>query len=114
MKTYFVIFLLFSFSAFCQDDNQVNEKDLRTSTDITWKANKELSENDFIDAEVNYRRAISKSDKNTVAPYNLGNAYYNNESFSEAFGRFKQAGETSLEKPIKHKSFHNMGNVFMQ
>ncbi|MGB5356255.1 MAG: tetratricopeptide repeat protein [Eudoraea sp.] len=114
MKTYFVIFLLFSFGAFCQDDNQVNEKDLRTSTDITWKANKELSENDFIDAEVNYRRAISKSDKNTVAPYNLGNAYYNNESFSEAFGRFKQAGETSLEKPIKHKSFHNMGNVFMQ
>ena len=114
MKTYFVIFLLFSFSAFCQDDNQVNEKDLRTSTDITWKANKELSENDFIDAEVNYRRAISKSDKNTVAPYNLGNAYYNNESFSEAFGRFKQAGETSLDKPIKHKSFHNMGNVFMQ
>jgi tetratricopeptide (TPR) repeat protein len=114
MKTYFVIFLLFSFSAFCQDDNQVNEKDLRTSTDITWKANKELSENDFIDAEVNYRKAISKSDKNTVAPYNLGNAYYNNESFSEAFGRFKQAGETSLEKPIKHKSFHNMGNVFMQ
>ena len=90
----FVLFTLFiSAAVFPQDDLKEKEKALKTSTDITFEANKELADNDFIYAEVNFRRAISKSDENTAAPYNLGNAYYNKESFSEAFGRFKQAGE---------------------
>lgn len=99
---------------FPQDDVKEKEKALKASKDITVEANKDLADNDFIDAEVNYRRAISKSNENTAAPYNLGNAYYNKESFSEAFGRFKQAGELTSEKPVKHKAFHNMGNVFMK
>lgn len=90
------------------------EKALDASTNLTWEANKELSANDFTTAESDYRRAISKSDKNAVAPFNLGTAYYNRESYGEAFGRFKQAGETAASKPDKHKSFHNMGNVFMK
>ena len=51
------------------------EKALRRSTNLTWEANKELSENDFVGAEADYRRAISKSTENIAAPYNLGNAY---------------------------------------
>nr|WP_243396912.1 tetratricopeptide repeat protein [Allomuricauda parva] len=90
------------------------EKALQASTNLTWEANKELTSNDFTTAESNYRRAISKSGENTVAPFNLGTAYYNRESYSEAFGRFKQAGEKTVEKPKKHKAFHNMGNVFMK
>ncbi|MBT8321029.1 MAG: tetratricopeptide repeat protein [Eudoraea sp.] len=90
------------------------EKALQSSTNLTWEANKELSENDFVGAEADYRRAISKSTENIAAPYNLGNAYYNRESFSEAFGRFKQAGELATDKADKHKAFHNLGNVFMK
>ncbi|MEO9512262.1 MAG: tetratricopeptide repeat protein [Flavobacteriaceae bacterium] len=90
------------------------EKALNTSTNLTWEANKQLSANDFPMAESDYRRAISKSDKNAKAPFNLGTAYYNRESYGEAFGRFKQAGETASSKQDKHKSFHNMGNVFMK
>ena len=90
------------------------EKALKTSKNLTWEANKELTANDFAGAESDYRRAISKSKQNAVAPYNLGNAYYNRESFGEAFGRYKQAGETATSKDGKHRSFHNMGNVFMK
>ncbi|WP_297791821.1 tetratricopeptide repeat protein [uncultured Eudoraea sp.] len=114
MKKIVLLTFLISAFVFPQDDIKEKEKALRASTDITFEANKELAENDFVDAEVNYRRAISKSEENTVAPYNLGNAYYNQSSFSEAFGRFKQAGELASEKPAKHKAFHNMGNVFMK
>ncbi|WP_262420223.1 tetratricopeptide repeat protein [Flagellimonas meishanensis] len=87
---------------------------LKTSTNLTWEANKELTANDFTSAEATYRRAISKSKQNAAAPYNLGNAYYNRESFGEAFGSFKRAGEVAEEKPEKHKAYHNMGNVFMK
>ena len=96
------------------EEAKVAEKALQASTNLTWEANKELTTNDFITAEGEYRKAISKSEDNTVAPFNLGTAYYNRESYSEAFGRFKQAGEKSKEKPNKHKAFHNMGNVFMK
>jgi tetratricopeptide (TPR) repeat protein len=111
----FLILLLFT--AFLNAQNEVikeKEKALKASVNLTWEANKELSDNEFIKAEADYRRAISKSDENIVAPYNLGTAYYKKESLEEAFGRFKQVGELASEKPEKHKAFHNMGNVFMK
>ena len=114
MKKIVLFIFIISAAVFSQDDLKEKEKALKASTDITFEANKELADNDFIDAEVTYRRAISKSNENTAAPYNVGNAYYTKESFSEAFGRFKQAGELTSEKPVKHKAFHNMGNVFMK
>ncbi|MGI9547525.1 MAG: tetratricopeptide repeat protein [Flavobacteriaceae bacterium] len=102
------------FTTNAQEEQEVDKVALAESANLTYEANRELSDNKFVEAEVDYRRAISKSDKNVVAPYNLGNAYYNNESYSEAFGRFKEAGELSEEKPPKHKAYHNMGNVFMK
>lgn len=97
-----------------QEEEVVDQTALAESTNLTWEGNKELAKNKFVDAEVDYRRAISKSEKNVAAPYNLGNAYYTNESYSEAFGRFKQAGDLAEDKPDKHMAFHNMGNVFMK
>jgi len=110
---YFIFFL--GCLATAQDDaDELQEKALRESKNLTWEGNQDLTTNKFVEAEVDYRRAISKSDKNAVAPYNLGNAYYNNATYSEAFGRFKEAGERALEKNDKHKAYHNMGNVFMK
>ncbi len=111
-----LVLMLISVLGQAQDDKAAKEaeKALNASTNLTWEANKELTTNDFITAEGEYRRAISKSSENTVAPFNLGTAYYNRESYGEAFGRFKQAGEKAKEKPGKHKAFHNMGNVFMK
>ena len=90
------------------------ERDYKESKNITSDANENLVQNDFVNAEADYRRAISKSAKNATASYNLGRAYYNRENFSEAFGKFKQAGEKASSKDEKHKAYHNMGNVFMQ
>lgn len=89
-------------------------KDLRASKQLTFEGNKSLEENQFITSEAYYRRAISKSAKNADAPYNLGNAYYNNNKTSEAFGRYKDAAETSDNKEVKHKALHNLGNVLMK
>ena len=97
--------------SFAQEDDKEQLDALKESKNLTWEGNKDLSENRFIEAEVDYRKAIAKSDKNPAAPFNLGNAYYNNATY---FGRFKQAGELASEKPDKHKAYHNMGNVFMQ
>jgi tetratricopeptide (TPR) repeat protein len=112
---FFVISFWVSPVLLAQEEEQEADKNaLLASQNLTWEANKELVDNKFVDAEVDYRRAISKSKENAAAPYNLGNAYYTNESYQEAFGRFKEAGEISAEKPAKHKAYHNIGNVFMK
>lgn len=117
MNKGFTLLFLLLFTALVYGQEEIGaekEKAFKASVDLTWEANKELSENEFIKAEADYRRAISKSDENVVAPYNLGTAYYKKESLEEAFGRFKQAGELASRKNEKHKAFHNMGNVFMK
>lgn len=115
-KIFFILALLFCLPALAQDKkaDPVDEKAIEESSNLTWEANEQLVDNKFVEAEVDYRRAISKNGQNAAAPYNLGNAYYNNQSYSEAFGRFKEAGERAGEKPSKHSAFHNMGNVFMK
>ena len=115
-RLFFILGLLLCLTVSAQDQktDQVDEKAVEESSNLTWEANEQLVDNKFVEAEVDYRRAISKNGQNAAAPYNLGNAYYNNQSYSEAFGRFKEAGETAGEKPSKHKAFHNMGNVFMK
>jgi len=111
----FFILLLGGFvNAQNQDEEKEKAKALEASKNLTWDANKALSESNFIDAEIDYRKAIAKSSDNAAAPFNLGNAYYNKETYSEAFGRYKEAGETATDKKSKHKAYHNMGNVFMK
>ncbi|KGK31148.1 MULTISPECIES: tetratricopeptide repeat protein [Cellulophaga] len=118
MKNLVYLLLLVATYSFGQEDKEEKEKlrlkNLQESVNYTWDANKALSEKDFINAEAEYRKAIAKSTENSSAPYNLGNAYYSNESFGEAFTRYKQAGETATSKEDKHKAYHNMGNVFMK
>lgn len=108
------LLLLIGCISFAQDNVKEKADALSTSKNLTWDANKALSSNNFIGAEVDYRKAIAKSGENVAAPYNLGNAYYNQATYGEAFGRFKQAGESATNKTDKLRAFHNMGNVFMK
>ena len=114
MNRFLICFLVFPLAVFAQDAEVLEEKKEKVSDYLTAEANEALNENNFVGAEADYRRAIATSESNAKAPFNLGNSYYNRESFGEAFGRYKQAGERADEKPVKHKAFHNMGNVYMK
>lgn len=72
-----------------------------------------LSNGNFVEAEVDYRKAISINPKEEIGKYNLGNAYYNKSKNDEAMLRFKQAASIATNKPEKHKAFHNLGNTLM-
>ncbi len=113
MKSIYLILLL-GYVSFAQTDDKEKVKALKSSNNYIWEANKELSEKKFVTAEANYRKAISKSKENVAGPYNLGNAYYDQETYGEAFTRFKEAGEMASDKKDKHRAYHNMGNVFMK
>ena len=116
MKLLFIcIALSISASGFSQqEDPKAKKKALNTSNNFTYEANKDLAENDFVEAEANYRRAISKNGENATAKYNMGNAYYKEDNLDEASIRYKQASEVAQTKTEKHKAYHNIGNVAMK
>lgn len=116
-KTPWIVGLLFwSIALQAQEkvQDKAAQKAVAASRALTAEANQELKANDFITAEATYRKAIAKSNDNLAAPFNLGNAYYNRESFGEAFERYKQAAKTAQDKPEKHKAYHNLGNALMK
>src|SRR5690606_37706700 len=87
--------------------SQKNEKNLK-------KGNDEFTDKNFVEAEANYRIEKSKSEKKTAAAYNLGNAIYRQNSYSEAKVPYSTVIETSDNKEEKHKAYHNLGNILMK
>ena len=118
-RSFFCLILsLLTTALYAQNTDKKEEKRkaeaARVSNNLVYEANEELSGKEFVDAETTYRKAISKNGENATARYNLGNAYYRENSLGEAFLRYKQAGDVAESKVQKHKSFHNLGNVFMK
>jgi len=114
MKNIKHILILLLTVSIAHAQNEEAEQIKQESNNYTYKANEAIKENSFATAEAEYRKAISKDGENATAKYNLGNAYYKNESYQEAFSRYKQASEVAMTKPEKHSAFHNMGNIFMK
>lgn len=73
-----------------------------------------LVEDDFVSAEMAYRKAISEQPTSVAGIYNLGNSYYKKGNFEEALYRHQQAVKNAVTKEEKHKAFHNIGNILMQ
>jgi tetratricopeptide (TPR) repeat protein len=92
---------------------QEKDKALQKSNDMIYEGNELISE-DFVSAEKEYRKAISKAPSNAVGSYNLGNAMYDSEHYDEAFQKHIDAANRATNKTEKHKSFHNAGNVLMK
>jgi tetratricopeptide (TPR) repeat protein len=76
------------------------------------KGNK-LHENNFEEAEKNFRVAIDDTLSDLRATFNLSNKYYTEGLFDEAISRQIQAVELAKNKSEKHKAFHNLGNSLM-
>ena len=72
-----------------------------------------IENNEFITAEVAYRKAIAIEENKATGSYNLGNAYYKNNKNEEALSRFVNAAKVATTKPQRHQAFHNLGNALM-
>ena len=76
--------------------------------------NEAHEEAEYIDAEAQYRKAVSLAPDTSEALHNLGNTNYRIEDYSAASQRFFQAQKNTTSKVDKHAVFHNLGNVYMQ
>lgn len=108
MRTYLIFgigFLFASSQLLAQGEKEIN---------LIADGNKGYQNEAYIEAEVDYRKALSINSANTKAQHNIGNALYRTKDFDQANQRYFQTQKNSLNKSEKHLAFHNMGNGFMQ
>jgi len=107
-----ILITLVTSVSFSQDKEQLLA--LKKANEYVYQGNALVENDDFVSAEMEYRKAISKQPTAVAGVYNLGNSYYNKGNYEEALYRHEQAAKTSNSKSEKHKAFHNIGNILMQ
>lgn len=115
MKIYSIILaLLISAFGFSQDFEKERKKAAEKAKDLIYEANSLLEKDDFVSAEMEYRKAISKQKDNVAGAYNLAHSYYKKGSLDEALFRTQEAANNAKTKEEKHRAYHNIGNILMQ
>lgn len=115
MKFYIILStLLIGSFGFSQDLDKAQLKADKNATNLVHQANELTGEDNYVEAEMAYRKAISEAPTKATGAYNLAHSYYKKGSFDEALFRSQEAAENATTKDEKHRAFHNMGNVLME
>ncbi len=83
-------------------------------SDDVRAGNKQYNAGKFTDAEVSYRKGLLKNNKSFEANYNLGNALFRQQKYTDALEQYQNA--VALQKDDKIKlaaAFHNIGNALL-
>lgn len=76
--------------------------------------NKLFRSGDYANAEVSYRKALEKNNRNPQALYNLGNALMAQRKDSAAVVEFEKAAKAETTPLRQSKSYHNIGVICQQ
>ncbi len=84
----------------------------KAERDYIRKGNRLFNDSVFIDAEVNYRKALEINPKSTVSMYNLGNTLSQQQKFQDAMEQYVSASNIEKDKMKLAHIYHNMGVLF--
>ena len=97
-----ITFLVLLFASTIQAQNE--RKDIR-------KGNKAFRQQNYVQAEVDYRKATAKNGRNPQAIYNLGCAFMAQQKDSSAVVQFENASKIETNPKRKAMVFHNIGVI---
>ncbi|NMA73380.1 MAG: tetratricopeptide repeat protein [Bacteroidales bacterium] len=104
MNRFLLISLLMLITPFCLAQ--------KAERDYIRKGNKNFNDSTYINAEVNYRKAIDVNPQSTVAMNNLGNTLTQQQKFEEAMEQYVTATKIEKDKDRLGEIYHNMGVIF--
>ena len=78
------------------------------------KGNTAYEDSSYSDAEQLYREALMKDQSSFEASFNMADAIYKQERYSEANSLFKALSEKTDDKIKKSESYHNLGNSLLK
>ena len=68
----------------------------------------------FVDAEVNFKKGLEKSRESYELNYNLGDAYYKQQRYDEAINSFQNSLTHTEDGILKSNAFYNIGNSLLK
>lgn len=104
-KSKYILFILFVILAAGASAQKIERDYIR-------KGNRLFNDSVFVDAEVNYRKALEVNPKSTVSMYNLGNTLSQQQKFKDAMEQYVAAGKIEKDKVKLAHIYHNMGVLF--
>ncbi len=78
------------------------------------QGNRMYNDSSYLNAEIDYRKALEKDKNSFDAQYNLGDALYKQQKYDKAAEQFEILAGTSKDKknPELAKVYHNLGNSY--
>lgn len=110
-KAAILLFTIFASFSFAQEKEELEAS--KKSNNYIYQGNT-LIDDDFVSAEMAYRKAISEQPTTVAGLYNLGSSYYKKGNYDEALYRHELALKNAVSKTEKHKAYHNIGNILMK
>ena len=101
---FFTITMLWCFNLHSQSENYAK----------FYNKGNRLLDNNFEQAEKNFRIAMNDSLSDLKATFNLSNKYYSEGLYDEAISRQIEATKLAKDNSEKHRTFHNLGNSLMK
>ena len=80
---------------------------------MTRNGNTNYETGNFIDAEINYKKALEKNSDLLEAQFNLGDELVKQERFDEALEAFEKVSASTENQNLKADALHNKGNVLL-
>ena len=76
------------------------------------KGNRFFKDSVYVNAEVNYRKALEANPKSTISMFNLGNTLMQQNKAKEAMEQYVGATKVEKDKSNLAQIYHNMGVIF--
>jgi len=77
------------------------------------EGNNLFEEDNFSEAEIEYRKSLSEKPGYYKGTFNLGDAMYKQENYEESGKMFNEVAEISDDNNIKASAYYNQGNSFL-
>ena len=84
----------------------------KAERDFIRKGNRFFKDSVYVDAEVNYRKALETNPQSTVSMFNLGNTLAQQNKLQEAMEQYVAATKIEKDKNDLAQIYHNMGVIF--
>jgi len=104
MRSILILFLLFSVSLVIAQPAQK----------LVRSGNNAYENGHFKEAEIDYRKALTKSPSSPKATFNLGNSLYKQQNYDEALSQYMKLAQVENKEAPKANVFYNMGNSLLE
>lgn len=104
MRSLSIIFLLFAAGI-------VNAQPAQK---LVRSGNNEYKDGHFKNAEIDYRKALTKAPNSQKAAFNLGNSLYKQNNFDEAASQYLKLTQSENKEAAKSDVYYNLGNSLLE